>query len=215
MAPPNGEPYLYYACIHVTKDGSAADCPVRSIPARAFEDLIVNYIGEIGKHPEIIEAAVKASNEEKIKSIRPLKSKLAKLERKHRELADAVRNCNETVKRKGAKNVSDEFMAEAERLATEKREVELQKTKLNIDINYRKCVVADKQVITDGLLRFETVMKGLRAEDQKELVHLLVREISVKHFDPEKDKEPREKECSTPKSELNGVWLTPHFMQTT
>ena len=70
----NGEPYLYYTCTHVTKDGSAAECPVRSIPARAFEDLIVNYIGEIGKHPEIIEAAVKSSNAEKIKSIRPLKN---------------------------------------------------------------------------------------------------------------------------------------------
>jgi hypothetical protein len=78
-------------------------------------------------------------------------------------------------------------------VAAEKRDIELQKTKVNIDINYRESVVADKQVIADGLLRFETVMKGLPAEDQKELVRLLVREISIKHFDPEKDQEPKEK----------------------
>ena len=36
-------------------------------------------------------------------------------------------------------------------------------------------------------------MKGLPAEDQKELVRLLVREISVKHFDPKTDQEPKEK----------------------
>ena len=187
----NGEPYLYYTCTHVTKDGTASECPVRSIPARAFEDLIVNYIGEIGKHTEIIEAAVSASNAEKVKSIRPMKSKLAELERKHRELSDAVQVCIEAAKRRGAKNVSDDFMAEAECLATEKREVELQKTKLNIDINYGESVVADKQVIADGLLRFEMVMKSLPADDQTDLVRLLIREISVKHFDPEKDQAPK------------------------
>jgi hypothetical protein len=48
-------------------------------------------------------------------------------------------------------------------------------------------------VIADGLLSFEKVMKGLPAEDQKDLARLLVREISVKHFDPKTDQEPKEK----------------------
>ena len=78
-------------------------------------------------------------------------------------------------------------------MATEKREVELQKSKLNIDINYRESVVADKQVIADALLRFEHVMKSLPAEDQKDLTRVLIREISVKHFDPEKNQAPKEK----------------------
>ena len=54
-------------------------------------------------------------------------------------------------------------------------------------------VVTDKQVIADALLRFENVMKNLPPDDQKELIQLMVREISVKHFDPEKDAAPREK----------------------
>lgn len=190
---PGGHPYLYYTCTHVTKDGSAAECPVRSIPTRAFEDLIINYLGEIGRHPEIIEAAVRASNEAKTKALRPLKSKLAALDRRQRALSEAVRNCIETVKEKGAKRITDDFMAEADRLAAEKREVELEQTKLKIEINYRESVVADKQVIADALLRFEKVMKSLPPDDQKELIQLLVREISVKHFDPAEDSVPREK----------------------
>lgn len=188
----NGQPYLYYTCTHVTKDGAASECPVRSIPARAFEGLIVSYIGEIGRHQEVIDAAVRASNEEKTKAIRPLRTKLAELQRRHRELSEAVRNCIETVKRKDAKNITDDFMAEAERLSAEKRDVELERTKLNIEVNYRERVVADKQVIADALLRFEKVMQSLPADDQKELIHLVVREISVKHFDPEMDQAPRE-----------------------
>ena len=194
----NGQPYLYYTCTHVSKDGGASECPVRSIPARAFEDLILGYLGEIGRHPEIIEAAVRASNEAKTKAVRPLKAKLADLERRHRELSEGVQNCVEVGKRKGAQNITDSFMAEAERLSSEQREIELEKTKLNIEINYRESVVADKQVIADALLRFEAVMKNLPGEDQKELVRLVVREISVKHVEPGADQAHQE----------NGVFKT-------
>ena len=64
---------------------------------------------------------------------------------------------------------------------------------LKVEMNYLESVVADKQVIADALLRFEDVVKSLPAGDQKELVNLLVREISVKHFDPTMNQAPGEK----------------------
>jgi hypothetical protein len=196
---PDGNPYLYYTCTHVTKDGTDSDCPVRSISARPFDDLILGYLGEIGRHPEIIEAAIKTSNEEKVKALRPLKSRLAELDRRHRELSAAVQNCVEAVKRKGANSVTDEFMAEAEKLSREKRQVELDRTRVNLDINHRENVVADNQVIADALLRFEKVMGKLPMEEQKELVQLIIREITVKHFDPSTDKTPSGKGSFTTK----------------
>ena len=195
---PDGNPYLYYTCTHVSKDGKASPCPVRSIPARAFEDLIISYLGEIGRHPEIIEAAVQASNEEKQKAIRPLKAKMAELERRYRALSESVRNCIELGKKKGAKNIGDDFIAEANRLSEEKLAVELEKTKIQMDINYREGVVADKQIIADALKQFGSVVKSLPEADQKELVQLIIREVSVKHFDPETDPTPKE----------NGVFKT-------
>jgi DNA invertase Pin-like site-specific DNA recombinase len=187
---PDGNPYLYYTCTHVTKDGSDSECPVRSIPARPFDDLIIRYLGEIGRHPDVIEASIKASNEEKLKALRPLKSKLAELDRRYRELSAAVQNCIETAKRKGAKSISDEFMQEAEKLSKEKRQIELDRTRLNLDINHRENVVADAQIIADALLQFQKVIRKLNDDEQKELVRLIVREISVKHFDPTIDAEP-------------------------
>jgi hypothetical protein len=41
-------------------------------------------------------------------------------------------------------------------------------------------------------LRFDRVVKGLPIEEQKELVRLLIRNISVKHFDPSADAAPVE-----------------------
>jgi hypothetical protein len=122
-----------------------------------------------------------------------LKSKLAELDRKHRELATAVQNCVETAKLKGAKCISGVFMEEAEKLSQEKHQIELERTRLILDINHRENVVADKQIIADALLRFERVLGKLPVEEQKELVRLIIREISVKQYDPDSDPEPKGK----------------------
>lgn len=37
----NGKPYLYYTCTSATQDGKEeSSCDVRTLPARAFEDLV-------------------------------------------------------------------------------------------------------------------------------------------------------------------------------
>jgi hypothetical protein len=52
--------------------------------------------------------------------------------------------------------------------------------------------------IADALKQFGTVVKSLPEADQKELVQLIIKEVSVKHFDPETDPTPKE----------NGVFKT-------
>lgn len=185
-----GNPYLYYTCTNVYKEGSEAACLVRNIPVRAFEDLIIQYIGQIGKHPDLIDAAIRSANEAKNKSIKPLKSKLAELDRRYTELSDAVRTYVEAAKKRGVKNIGDEFIQEAEKLAREKREVELEREKLKIDIQYKEKVVTDAQIIADSMKQFEKAIRKLSFDEQKELIRLVVKEITVNHFDPEKDKSP-------------------------
>jgi hypothetical protein len=138
----------------------------------------------------VLDAALKASNDEKTKALRPLKSKLAELDRRHKELSLSIQNCVEAVKQNGAKSIADEFMEEAENLSREKRRIDLDRTRVQLEINHRENVVADKHVIADALVRFENVLGKLPEEEQKELVRLLIREITVKHFDPNKDQEP-------------------------
>ncbi len=189
---PDGNPYLYYTCNNVSKEGGQAQCSVRNIPVRPFEDLIIRYIGEIGKHPEIIKAAVLDANATKNKGIKPLKAKLVLLDRRFDELSKAVNNFMETAKRQGARRIADEMVQEAERLAEEKRLVELEREKIKIDIQYKEKVVTDARIIADSLLQFEKAFKYLPAADQKEVIRLLVKEITVNHFDPDKDQVPCE-----------------------
>ncbi|MFC1497166.1 recombinase family protein [Verrucomicrobiota bacterium] len=189
----DGNPYLYYTCTDVVKDGSHSDCPIRRVPARAFEDLIIEYVGEIGRHPEVIKQTVKSSNTTKTKSLRPMKSKLSQLEKQHLKLSQQVRNCIETAKKKGANHMTDDFMAEAERVSQRKYDVEMEIERLKVDMNYKEQVVTDEKVIADSLLAFDNVVKNLPLEEQKELISLIVKEINVSQFDPEKEKPPTDK----------------------
>ena len=90
------------------------------------------------------------------------------------------------------------------RLSEEKLAVELEKTKIQMDINYREGVVVDKQIIANALKQFGSVVKSLPEADQKELVQLIIKEVSVKHFNPETD--PTPKESGVFKTKIRTKW---------
>ena len=121
-----------------------------------------------------------------------MKAKLAGLDRQFDELSKAVKNFMDTAKRHGARRIADEMVQEAERLAVEKRQVELEREKLKIDIQYKEKLVTDAKIIADSLIQFEKAFKYLPATEQKEVIRLLVKEITVNHFDPDKDQIPSE-----------------------
>ncbi len=190
---PNGNPYLYYTCNEVSKDGKAAACSLRNLPARPFEKFVVEIISEMGKHPDVIKAALEASNKAKNKSVRKLKSKLSELSKKYECVSGELRVCLDAAKKEGATHLTDEFLAEAEDLAKTKHAIEAQREKVKMDINFQERVVTDEKLIAGALQRFADVYDTLPFEEQQELLELVVKSISVRRFDPDKEKEPDEK----------------------
>lgn len=129
--------------------------------------------------------------------MRPLKEKLAQLDRKYDELTRAVANYMDVARKGGAKRFSENIVHEAEKVAEEKRHIELERDKVKIDIEYQEKVVTDAKIIADSLLKFEKVFKALPPADQKEVIKLLIKEIRVFEFDPEKDSPEPAKKVST------------------
>ena len=86
--------------------------------------------------------------------------------------------------------MADALMNEAEQLAQAKYDVELEIEKAKVDVGYRQNVVTNEKIIADTLIKFGDVIKSLPMEEQKELIQLIVREITVNQFDPKKKKTP-------------------------
>jgi hypothetical protein len=93
----------------------------------------------------------------------------------------------------GARGITGEFLAEADKLSIQKHNLEMEKAKLMAEIDCRKRTVADRDVVAKALLRMREIFLSLPQEDKKELIRLIVREIVVNVFDPEGDPKAGEK----------------------
>ena len=83
------------------------------------------------------------------------------------------------------------FLREAEGYARQKREIQGQREKLKIEVNFQERVVTDKQVIADALLRFEEVFEALPTDKKMELLNLVIRRISVRRVEPKMRQDER------------------------
>ena len=193
---PEGKPYLYYKCGCVNRDGQNSDCPLRSVPARPLEKIVMELIGELGQHPKIIEKSIAQSNKQKLKSIRPLKKKLTELTKRHGTISAQLRRYLELAG-KGDRHFSFEIRAEAEKLAADKHTVEIELDKVRIDIDYKERVVTDHKVIAERLRHFKDTFDALPYEDQKEALRLILKGICITKFDPENDRLPSGKPFTT------------------
>ncbi len=186
----NGRQYLYYTCNEVSREGSAASCTVRNLPGRTLDEFVLRIIGELGRHPELIKSAIAASNEEKSRSLRPLKKRRAELQQRRKEMADSLARYLMLAREPEAGHFGEETLAAAEDLSKQKHDLERELEKVEIEISFRERVVADEHRIAAALRQFDDAVKELSFEEQCELVRLIVRGVRVNRLDPEKEPIP-------------------------
>ena len=186
----NGNPYLYYTCGDINKHGKSAQCELRNIPARAFEEFIIKLLSELGKHPDVVRATAEAAKSEHLEAVKPFEAKLRKAVKELDEVSKEVASLIEMAKRPEMKNLSSEFMAEADSLGKRKSDLQVERQKLQMEIDYRHSLVVDETLICENLTEFTSLFDKLTFEEQSELMSLLFKEIRVSRFDPEKDKTP-------------------------
>jgi hypothetical protein len=155
-----------------------------------MDDFVIQMLGKIGRRPEIIKAAVSSSNEEKIKSIRPLKSKLAQLQRQHTDMGEELQRYLAMVRKTDSAHFGREILAAAEDLAKQKHELEREIEKVKIDIAYRERAVTDEHLVAKNLLDFEKTIAGVSFDEQCDLLRLLLRQVRVNRLDSKKEPIP-------------------------
>jgi len=183
----DGNPYLYYTCGDLNKHGKKTDCVLRNIPARAFEDFIIKLLAELGKHPDVVKATAEAAKREHQEAVKPFEAKLRKVAKELDEASKEVASLIDMAMRPEMKNLSGEFMAEADALGKRKSDLQVERQKLQMEIDYRRSLVVDETILCKNLTEFAALFEKLTFEERAELVSLLFKEIRVSRFDPEKD----------------------------
>lgn len=187
----NGMPYLYYACGKVLDNGKESECTVRMLPAREFENIIKKVLKNLGENKLLIESAIKNTLKLNKKRIKPLE---IEKEKKDFQLKKIITEINRLIKiMKSEDMIGREIAEEYKELLKEKEELIIQQEKIQIDIERCKQDSINAETIKEALLSFDKIISVLPLEDQKELFQLLIKEIKVWSFDPEKEKAPQER----------------------
>lgn len=187
----NGMPYLYYACGKVLDDGKESNCTVRMLPAREFENIIKKVLKNLGENKSLIESTIKNTFKLSKKRIQPLETEKEKKGLQLNKITVKIARLVKIMESEDmlGKEIADEYKT----LLKEKEELTTQQEKIQIDIERCKQDNIDAEVIKEALLSFDKIISALPLEDQKELFQLLIKEIMVWSFDPEKEKAPQER----------------------
>lgn len=184
----DGNPYLYYSCIALHPEGKDSTCTVRALPARQFEDMIRESLRKLGQNQTLLNSLIKKSNKDSSDVVKKLISKKELLQEEAGKLTQQIRRIIEIMK--DSDMLSADVRAEYKRLQDEREKLRLalEKTEINIACLQRKTV--DVELIRTTLSQFDTLIQHIPFEGQKELMQLLVKNIAVHPFDPNRDKEP-------------------------
>jgi len=183
----DGTPYLYYSCVIVTKESRESKCRVRSLPAREFENTIKKAISEISKNKKLLDECIKSANRDASSGLAPLLKKEKQYKKQIAEITGQIKNIVEGMK-KGI--ISRDVQEEHNRLVQERDKSQIEKDKTDAELEMKQSRLLSIDIIQKGLQNFDKAIETLPLADQKELMQLLIKEITVYPFDPAKDKLP-------------------------
>ncbi|MBU1122493.1 MAG: recombinase family protein [Candidatus Omnitrophota bacterium] len=199
----DGTPYLYYTCVIVSKEPKDSECKVRYLPAREFENIIKKTISDISKNKKLLDECITTANKDSSSGLAPLLKKQKKHQKEINELSKHIKNLVEGMKR-GI--MSRDVQEEHNRLVEERDRLQLTKDKLSVEVEMKQNKLLNIDVIQKGLRNFDKVIDALPLEDQKELMQLLIKEITVYPFDPEKE-QISENQKDTFKIKIRTKWF--------
>jgi DNA-binding XRE family transcriptional regulator len=157
----------------------------QTIPARPIEQALKKVLKNLGQNKNILESVMAEATKESRKSVQPLEKDKAKIEETIARLTGQIKRITGILTQQDL--VSQEIKDEYKGFLVEREQKRTALEKLQIDIDRLKNKSVDFDIIRKALEHFDQVIDSLPLDDQKELIQLLVREIKVYPFAPEKE----------------------------
>lgn len=187
------KPYRYYDCGQVARKSRDAICPVGRIPAGPLESAVVAFLTQLGRHRDVVHAALSESHSKRAIDRAPLSAALQETEQAYSETKRQIRNCVDAIAAGGADLLSDELKERVAALHERRQELVVTLERQHQDL--RACdekMIAEK-VVVDAIDKLSETLRELSHEEQKELLVLFINRIEV-HPSPDRTQGRRQLE---------------------
>lgn len=172
--------YRYYACSSIMRQRSASDCPVGRVSADALENIVVRFLCEVSKHPDVAKAAIQHSETLKTKERPALVSELAAVQAKLDEVAKKFRNCIRAVEAGGTDVLGEGLRERAAELRAEKDRLLVEREQKRQQVEACDATQLTEKRILDALNRISEILPAMDTSARREFVQLFVERVEVR-----------------------------------
>jgi site-specific DNA recombinase len=170
-----GTRYFYYECTSVGHRGKEA-CRVKSIPAKAFEEVILKKIDQISQNEILLHKILNEANSKSKKELEELEKervllnlRIFEVKQRGKRLVDRLLEAGEEYSR----FIKEEMKEKEEELKELEEHLSQIKTKIEHSRNY----LINAEVVKEGLQYFNKIFDDLSPTEKKYLLKLLIKEI--------------------------------------
>ena len=191
---PDGSAYLYYTCLNAIKHRQHCTCQVRSVPARAFEDAVLEAWERLGSDPSLVERCLVEGSESE-------RQDMARLHRRLEGLRSELRDVDERMRR--LLGVFEESESVPEGMKVRLCELDEQQAGLRLEIAQIQHELDDlggeaptPQEIADFLRAFTEGIRGLPMAEKKARIRSVIGRLTHNHLPPSEGPESALASCT-------------------
>jgi DNA invertase Pin-like site-specific DNA recombinase len=180
----DGKLYRYYTCCHAHKERADSFCRVRSVPAGLLESAVVQFIGAIGRHPELVQGALETARTGKKVDRAQLRERHRIIDGSLQQTQQRLQNFLAVIAAGGADALGDELQGKASALKEEKQRLLVERETIRQQLLACEQPKFDAERILHALGRFEAMFPCLSQAEQKELVALCFNRVEIRDRPP-------------------------------
>ena len=174
---PAGKLYRYYTCTHAHQEQST--CPVRHVSAKLLELTVVEFVGALARHPEIVREALTASHRRRKVDRNEVRGRLGKIDQSLLQVGQRLQRIVDTITADDAAILGDELRERAAGLKNEKQQFLVEREKLRQTLLACDRARLDADRLLAAIARFSEVFPNLTPVEQKDLVALCFARIEL------------------------------------
>jgi len=173
-----GRKYFYYKCTKVDKL-DRNECPVRSVPAKELENIVLQRLSFLGQNKKLVEKIVKEAQTTSVRALNPLRQEKERVGDELRKIDQEARRIVATLGHSGNGAPKNRFILERlDELQATKQQTEERLAEIGVEIQRLENRVIDAEIIRQNLQRFSAVFAKLTPDEKKSLLQLLIKEVN-------------------------------------
>jgi hypothetical protein len=173
-----GKLYRYYTCGRAHKE--KADCPVRHVSADLLELTVVEFLGALARHPEIVRETLASASTRGQADRTQLRARLAEIDPELARLQKRLGHVVEAIAAGGADVLGDELRNKAAAPKEDKQRLLVEREKIQQALRLGERDRFDAERLLAALARFREVLRKLSIPEQKDLVAFCVDRVELR-----------------------------------